>query len=119
MRVGTGNAGGTACRIGTRRTARNCHPRLCGLISGYNSGDKPSDDYGVFVMKRLRMQGFLVLDYTKTKEAVHAISGWIREGKLKTEETVAEGLENAPVVLNRLFDGSHRGKLVLRVDPQA
>ena len=67
-------------------------------------------------MKRLSMRGFLVLDYTKTKEAVHALSGWIREGKLKTEETVAEGLENAPVVLNRLFDGSHKGKLVLKVD---
>jgi len=38
---------------------------------------------------------------------------------LKTEETVVDGLENAPVVLNRLFDGSHRGKLVLRVDAQA
>ncbi|MEO5810536.1 MAG: hypothetical protein ABIU96_12790 [Rhodanobacter sp.] len=48
-----------------------------------------------------------------------AITGWIGEGKLKTEETVAEGLENAPEVLNRLFDGSHRGKLVLRVDMQA
>jgi NADPH-dependent curcumin reductase CurA len=32
---------------------------------------------------------------------------------------VAEGLENAPEVLNRLFDGSHRGKLVLRADPRA
>ncbi|MGN6229190.1 MAG: NADP-dependent oxidoreductase, partial [Dyella sp.] len=89
-----------------------------GLIAGYNSGEKPGDDFSPFIMKRLTMRGFLVLDYTKTKEAVHAITGWIREGKLKTEETVAEGLENAPVVLNRLFDGSHRGKLVLRVGLQ-
>jgi NADPH-dependent curcumin reductase CurA len=49
---------------------------------------------------------------------VQALGGWIREGKLRAEETVAEGLENAPEVLNRLFDGSHRGKLVLRVDGQ-
>src|SRR6185312_7547800 len=89
---------------------------LCGLIAGYNSGERPSDDFSPFIMKRLSMRGFLVLDYTKTKEAVGAIAGWIRAGKLKAEETVAEGLENAPVVLNRLFDGSHRGKLVLRVD---
>jgi NADPH-dependent curcumin reductase CurA len=47
---------------------------------------------------------------------VHALSGWLREGKLKAEETVVDGLEDAPLVLNRLFDGSHRGKLVLRVD---
>ena len=36
-------------------------------------------------------------------------------GKLKAEETVADGLENAPEVINRLFDGSHRGKLLLKV----
>jgi NADPH-dependent curcumin reductase CurA len=50
---------------------------------------------------------------------VGAIAGWIREGKIKAEETVADGLENAPEVLNRLFDGSHTGKLVLRVDAEA
>jgi len=92
---------------------------MCGLISGYNSSERPSDDYGVFVMKRLSMRGFLILDYTKTREAVQVLGGWIRDGRLKAEETVADGLENAPEVLNRLFDGSHRGKLVLRVDPQA
>jgi NADPH-dependent curcumin reductase CurA len=38
---------------------------------------------------------------------------------LIANETVVDGLEDAPLVLNRLFDGSHSGKLVLRVDPQA
>ncbi|MEP7185915.1 MAG: NADP-dependent oxidoreductase [Rhodanobacter sp.] len=113
------NVGGEVMRAVLSRMVIGGRVALCGLISGYNSGERPSDDFGPFIMKRLRMQGFLVLDYTKTKEAVGAISGWIREGKIKTEETVAEGLENAPVVLNRLFDGSHRGKLVLRVDAQA
>ncbi|MDE2156161.1 MAG: NADP-dependent oxidoreductase [Xanthomonadaceae bacterium] len=113
------NVGGEVMRAVLSRMVIGGRVALCGLISGYNSSEKPSDDYGVFIMKRLSMRGFLVLDYTKTKEAVAAIAGWIREGKLKTQETVAEGLENAPVVLNRLFDGSHRGKLVLRVDAQA
>lgn len=113
------NVGGEVMRAVLSRMVIGGRVALCGLIAGYNSGERPSDDFGPFIMKRLRMQGFLVLDYTKTKEAVGAIAGWIREGKLKTEETVAEGLENAPVVLNRLFDGSHRGKLVLRVDPEA
>ncbi|MHB1271980.1 MAG: NADP-dependent oxidoreductase [Rhodanobacter sp.] len=110
------NVGGEVMRAVLSRMVIGGRIAMCGLISGYNSGEKPSDDFGVFVMKRLSMRGFLVLDYTRTKEAVGAIAGWIREGKLKTEETVAEGLEHAPVVLNRLFDGSHRGKLVLRVD---
>ena len=113
------NVGGEVMRAVLSRMVIGGRVALCGLISGYNSGERPSDDFSPFIMKRLTMRGFLVLDYTKTKEAVGAIAGWIREGKLKTEETVAEGLENAPVVLNRLFDGSHRGKLVLRVDSPA
>jgi len=88
---------------------------LCGLISGYNSEGRASDNFSVIIVKRLVVSGFLILDYTKTKEAVHTLAGWIREGKLKAEETVADGLENAPEVINRLFDGSHRGKLLLKV----
>ncbi|MCP1375662.1 NADP-dependent oxidoreductase [Dyella lutea] len=109
------NVGGEVMKAVLGRMNIGGRVALCGLIAGYNSGEKPGDDFSPFIMKRLTMRGFLVLDYTKTKEAVHAITGWILEGKLKTEETVAEGLENAPVVLNRLFDGSHRGKLVLKV----
>ncbi len=109
------NVGGEVMRAVLARMVIGGRVALCGMISGYNSAERASDDFSPFIMKRLSMHGFLVLDYTKTKEAVAAISGWIREGKLKTEETVAEGLENAPEVLNRLFDGSHRGKLVLRV----
>ena len=113
------NVGGEVMRAVLSRMVIGGRVALCGMISGYNSEERPSDDFSPFIMKRLSMHGFLVLDYTKTKEAVGAITGWIREGKLKTEETVADGLENAPEVLNRLFDGSHRGKLVLRVDADA
>jgi len=113
------NVGGEVMRAVLSRMVIGGRVALCGMISGYNSAERPGDDFSPVIMKRLSVRGFLVLDYTRTREAVGAITGWIREGKLKTEETVAEGLENAPVVLNRLFDGSHRGKLVLRVDGQA
>jgi NADPH-dependent curcumin reductase CurA len=113
------NVGGEVMRAVLSRMVIGGRVALCGMISGYNSAERPGDDFSPVIMKRLSVRGFLVLDYTKTREAVGAITGWIREGKLKTEETVAEGLENAPVVLNRLFDGSHRGKLVLRGEARA
>jgi NADPH-dependent curcumin reductase CurA len=113
------NVGGEVMRAVLSRMVLGGRVALCGMISGYNSAERPGDDFSPVIMKRLSVRGFLVLDYTRTREAVGAITEWIREGKLKTEETVAEGLENAPVVLNRLFDGSHRGKLVLRVAAQA
>jgi NADPH-dependent curcumin reductase CurA len=109
------NVGGEVMRAVLARMVIGGRVALCGMISGYNSSERASDDFSPFIMKRLTLRGFLVLDYTKTKEAVGAIAGWIREGKIKTEETVADGLENAPDVINRLFDGSHRGKLLLKV----
>ena len=110
------NVGGDIMKTVLSRMVLGGRVALCGLISGYNGDTKPSDDFSVIVIKRLAVRGFLVFDYKKTPQAVHALSGWIREGRLKAEETVVDGLEDAPLVLNRLFDGSHRGKLVLRVE---
>jgi NADPH-dependent curcumin reductase CurA len=113
------NVGGEIMKNVLPRMVLGGRVALCGLISSYTGQSKPSDDFSVIVINRLVVRGFLVLDYKKAKEAVRALSGWLRDGKLKAEETVVDGLEDAPLILNRLFDGSHRGKLVLRVDPQA
>ncbi|WP_107314065.1 NADP-dependent oxidoreductase [Burkholderia metallica] len=112
------NVGGEVMRAVLSRMVIGGRVALCGVISNYNSG-RAADDVGVLISKRLTMRGFLILDYRKSREAVQVLSGWLRDGRLKAEETVADGLENAPDVLNRLFDGDHRGKLVLRVDPDA
>ena len=113
------NVGGAVMRSVLSRMVIGGRVALCGLISGYNSDEGARDDYGVIVMKRLAVQGFLILDYRKNREAVQTLSAWVTSGQIKAEETIAEGLENAPEVLNRLFDGSHRGKLVLKVDLDA
>ena len=113
------NVGGEIMRAVLARMVHGGRVALSGLVSGYGGESKPSDDFSVLIVNRLSVRGFLVFDYTKTKEAVLALGGWIREGKLKADETIADGLENAPLVLNRLFDGSHRGKLVLRVAEEA
>ncbi|WP_183155643.1 NADP-dependent oxidoreductase [Burkholderia pseudomallei] len=112
------NVGGEIMRAVLSRMAIGGRVALCGVIANYNSG-RPADDVSVLIAKRLTMRGFLILDYRKSREAIATLAGWLRDGRLKAEETVADGLTNAPDVLNRLFDGSHRGKLVLRVDPQA
>jgi NADPH-dependent curcumin reductase CurA len=110
------NVGGEIMKAVLSRMVFGGRVALCGLISGYTGAAKPSDDYSVIIVKRLMVRGFLVFDYKQARQAVQALAGWIREGKLKAHETVVDGLEDAPLVLNRLFDGSHRGKLVLRVE---
>lgn len=45
-------------------------------------------------------------------------STWVGEGRLSYRVDVVEGLEHAPVVINKLFDGSNQGKLIVRVSPE-
>ncbi len=92
---------------------------LCGLISGYNTGEPMRGRFDVILMKRLRVQGFIVIDYLpRFPEAAMQLAQWMMEGKLKHRETVVDGLEQAPVAINQLFDGGNVGKLVVKVaDP--
>jgi NADPH-dependent curcumin reductase len=89
---------------------------LCGLISGYNEGESSPGDFTLVLMKRMTVRGFIILDYQKRfGEGVMQLMQWMMEGKLKGQETIVDGLENAPVALNRLFDGDKMGKLMIRV----
>jgi NADPH-dependent curcumin reductase CurA len=91
---------------------------LCGGIAHYNDS-RPSAgpaNYLALVMKRGRMEGFIVLDYLpRAGEAVTAISGWLRDGRLKDRVDVVHGLENAPSALLRVFEGKNLGKQLVRV----
>jgi NADPH-dependent curcumin reductase CurA len=109
------NVGGPVMRAVLSRMVNGGRVALCGLIANYATGSRPSDDYSIIIVKRLNVRGFLAFDYQDTQKAVHDLIGWVVSGKIKAEETIEDGLENAPLVLNKLFDGSHRGKLLLRV----
>ena len=89
---------------------------LCGMISGYNSGEPMRGDYSPILMRRIEIRGFIVIDFMeKFAEGAMQLAQWVIEGKLKHRETIVEGLENAPVAVNRLFDGENIGKLVVKV----
>ena len=89
---------------------------LCGMISTYNEARPPRYDLTPFLMKRIRLQGFIVLDFKdRYAEGSIQLAQWLLEGKLKARETVVEGLEGAPESLNMLFDGGNIGKLLVKV----
>ncbi|MEA2347460.1 MAG: hypothetical protein QOG62_1247 [Thermoleophilaceae bacterium] len=94
---------------------------ICGLIAEYN--DQPNkgvQNFDEVIMKRLTIGGFVVLDHMtdRGQEAVGAIAGLMAEGKIKPLETLTEGLETAPMALNRLYEGDNVGKLLIKVaDP--
>lgn len=89
---------------------------LCGMISGYNSGELMRGDFSPILMRRIRVSGFIVTDFAaKFAEGSVQLAQWVAGGRIKHHETIVEGLENAPVAVNRLFDGQNIGKLIVKV----
>jgi len=99
-------------------SSMNLHGRvvLCGLISGYTKEDPGLESFGTVLVKRLRVQGFIVLDYaSRFMEAATQLGQWKMFGKLKDRETIVEGLEKAPDAINMLFTGGNIGKLIVKI----
>ena len=91
---------------------------LCGAISRYDdiTPMRGPANYFNLVLTRSRMEGFIILDYAaRFPEAIGALAGWLKEGKLKQKEDVAIGLENAPTTIMRLFTGQNFGKQLLKI----
>jgi NADPH-dependent curcumin reductase CurA len=94
---------------------------ICGLISQYNAtAPVPGpQNLGNLLVQRARMEGFIVLDHLDQAERASAdLIRWHLADRLKYRLDVVQGLENAPAAVNRLFDGSNKGKLVVRVSEE-
>jgi NADPH-dependent curcumin reductase CurA len=112
------NVGGPALDVVLLLLALRGRVVLCGGISHYNDARPAAGpaNYLAMISKRARMEGFLVLDYlSRSGEAVAAIGGWLRQGKLKDRVDVIHGLENAPAALLRVFEGRNLGKQLVRL----
>jgi NADPH-dependent curcumin reductase CurA len=91
---------------------------ICGMISQYNATAPVPGPYNLIniLVRRAKMQGFIVLDYLpRASEAIPELIKWHMEGKLKYRVDVVEGLKEAPRAVNKLFDGSNQGKLIIKV----
>jgi len=112
------NVGGEILDAALANLALRGRVVICGAIAGYNEklplpGPR---NYLSLLLKRGRMEGFIVLDYMdRATEAVEALSLWVREGKIRHEEDILEGLESAPEALVRVFEGKNRGKQLVRI----
>ncbi len=90
---------------------------ICGMIDIYNSTEPTSLRYLARVIgMRVRMQGFIVSDFTTRAGEFYAEMGALTAaGKLRREETVFDGLERAPEAFLALFSGGNKGKMLVRV----
>jgi NADPH-dependent curcumin reductase CurA len=68
------------------------------------------------LVKRARIQGFLVFDYQhRYEEAVSRLAEWVRAGSLKYREDILDGLESCPDAIAGLYRGENLGKRLIRL----
>lgn len=90
----------------------------CGMIAQYNNEEPaPGPRNLIYVVgKSLKIQGFIVTQFASLRpQFIQDMSGWIASGQLKWEETVEQGVENAPTAFLKLFTGGNTGKMLVKL----
>ena len=91
---------------------------LCGWISGYNATAPVPGPVGLanLVMKRGKMEGFIVLDFPeRIAQSRVDMREWMEQGKLKYRADVVDDLSGAVKALHTLYSGANQGKLIIKV----
>jgi NADPH-dependent curcumin reductase len=90
---------------------------VCGTISDYNATDPYRvKNWRAILVNRLKVQGMIVFDWKdRYGEALKALGGYLAAGKLKTRESVVEGLANAPQGFISLLKGGNFGKQLVKL----
>lgn len=111
------NVGGPVMEAEMFNLAHNARIVLCGLISEYNAPEKVGlRNLWQVLARRATIHGFLIADYAgRFVEGGAQMAQWLAKGKLRADEDVQEGLENAYTAFMRLFSGANAGKLVLKI----
>ncbi|QJB70155.1 NADP-dependent oxidoreductase [Parasphingorhabdus halotolerans] len=113
------NVGGNILDAGLNNLNEKARIIICGLISEYNSKEPVgARNIWQLIVKQATMKGFLVRDYPpRFAEGAAAMGQWVAEGKIKFDEDIDVGIENAYDAFMKLFSGSNQGKMILDVSP--
>lgn len=111
------NVGGETLNAVIANLALGARIVLCGMIEAYSLETPPPGPWlGPVVGARAVLKGLVVYDWLhKSAEHVRVVGRWIRDGRFRYREDVAEGLEAAPEAFCRLMRGENFGKALVRV----
>jgi hypothetical protein len=90
----------------------------CGGIAVYNNEQPtPGPRNMMFIVsKRLRVEGFIVIDhFDKFGAFIADVGPLVAAGKIELRETVWDGIENVAAAFVGLFHGDNTGKMLVRV----
>ncbi len=89
---------------------------VCGMISTYNGGGEGVKNLFSLIYGRIRMEGFVASDFAHLNAAFLAdMTGWLKDGSIKYQETILDGFERAPEGLIGLFAGQNAGKMLIHI----
>lgn len=111
------NVGGDILDAGLMNLRNGARIGLCGLISEYNAAEPVgARNIWQLIVHRAQMRGLLVADYIpRFGEGAAQMGEWLKAGRLRFDEHIDEGIENALPAFMRLFEGSNDGKMILKV----
>ena len=87
---------------------------VCGMAAEYSGFEQSSLSTGMILGKRLRVQGFVVLDHEEDNAPFRAeVAKMWRDGKITYKQQVYNGLESAPEALAACLTGAYAGGKIL------
>ena len=95
---------------------------LCGMIEQYNATEPTPGPSNIImaVGKSLKLQGFIVSNhFDLLPKFMEEMGPLIKSGKMQWQETVEEGIENAPKAFLKLFTGGNTGKMLVKIGPDS
>ena len=110
------NVGGEHLEAALRRMNTLGRIAVCGMISGYNEGQAPVRNLSNIIYSRVMLRGFVGTDFMHLQpDFQRDMAGWLREGKIKYQETVMDGITAAPKALIGLMQGVNAGKMLVKL----
>jgi NADPH-dependent curcumin reductase CurA len=111
------NVGGDHLDAALATAKMNARFAICGMIAQYNDETPPPGprNLSALIVKRIAMQGYIILDFPDLTKETREMAGWLAEGRIKSRDTVVEGLENAPKAFFGLFSGDNTGKMLVKL----
>ncbi|MDO9563765.1 MAG: NADP-dependent oxidoreductase, partial [Bradyrhizobium sp.] len=109
------NVGGEHLEAALRRMNTLGRIAVCGMISGYNEGQAPVRNLSNIIYSRVMLRGFVGTDFMHLQpDFQRDMAAWLREGKIKYQETVMDGIASAPKALIGLLEGANSGKMLVK-----
>lgn len=110
------NVGGDHLEAALRRMNTLGRIPVCGFISGYNSGHSNVSNLSNIIYSRVMLRGFVGTDFMHLyPDFQRDMALWLKEGKVKYQETILDGIDNAPNALIGLMEGKNSGKMLVKL----